>query len=174
MLDYLCVFSSIISFSVNVISQVCIFRYLSRLRLLKSVLIAFALGGCILAFIESYYITQSSFSLVGASPSMLTNIIIYSSLGYCYFHFINLGETARRIRILRELYDSKGGLSMEEILAHYSTKEMIERRIERLLSNGQINIKNEKYYIKSLIMLFIAKIIIAMKMGLLNKTSELD
>ena len=28
-------------------------------------------------------------------------------LGYCYFHFVNLGETARRVRIVRELWQSE-------------------------------------------------------------------
>ena len=93
-------------------------------------------------------------------------------MGYCYFNYINLGETARRIRILREIYDSKEGLSMEEILKRYNAKEIIERRIKRLLKNRQIIYKDGKYYIGKPIMLVIAKIIVIMKVILLGKKSE--
>lgn len=172
--NYLCVFSPIISFVMNVIFQILIFRYMNTLGLLKSVFIAFIFGICVLTLIEAYYITQVFSPLIDSVPFVLINIITYSSLGYCYFHFINLGETARRIRILRELYNSKEGLSMEELLEHYNVKEMIKRRIERLLCNGQISMQGGKYYIKGRTMLFMANIIIAMKIGLLNKRSEYD
>lgn len=95
-------------------------------------------------------------------------------MGYCYFHFINLGETARRIRILRELYDRKEGLSMEEIFKRYNAKEIFERRIARLINNGQIIYKDGKYYIGKPIMLLMAKMIVTMKLILLREKSEFD
>ena len=102
------------------------------------------------------------------------NFIIYASLGYCYFHFINLGETARRIRILREIYDSKDGLTMEEILQKYNSKEIVDKRIGRLINNGQVLYKNGRYYIGNPTMLIITKIIVAMKLLLLGRRSEFD
>ena len=97
------------------------------------------------------------------------NFFTYLSLGYCYFHFINLGETARRIRILRELYDSKQGLSEKEILEKYNAEEIVVRRINRLMSNGQILYRDDRYYINSPIMLLISKIIIVLKLLFLGK-----
>ena len=96
------------------------------------------------------------------------------SLEYCYFNFINLGETARRIRILRELYDSKKGLSMAEILERYNAKNIVEKRLSRLINHGQIIDKNDKYYIGNPIMLLIARIIVTMKLILLGKKSEFE
>src|SRR6185436_7042271 len=56
---------------------------------------------------------------------------------YVMFHFDNMGETARRIRILRELCRAPGGLSRQAILAAYPPREVFERRIGRFLAAGQ-------------------------------------
>lgn len=153
------IFSSIIGLAANVISQVCISRYIPRFGLLKSILVGFIFGMCILLFL----------SLSGNISSLLVNGITYSALGYGYFHFINLGETARRIRILRELYDSKEGLSMAEILERYNAKEIIEKRINRLINSGQIIYRNGRYYIGKPTMLLIARIIATMKLIVLGR-----
>lgn len=96
------------------------------------------------------------------------------ALSYCYFVFINLGETARRIRILKEVLDAPEGLSLEEILRRYNANEIIERRLQRLLVNGQIIIRDDKYYIGKPLMLWMAKIVVAFKFILLGKKSEFD
>ena len=102
------------------------------------------------------------------------NLLIYAALGYCDVHFINLGETARRIRILRELYETPEGLSQEEILKHYNAKHVVDMRLRRLLGNGQIIERQGRYYIGSPVMLFIAKSITALKFVILGKRSEFD
>jgi len=105
----------------------------------------------------------------------ITNFLIYFSLSYCYFHFVNLGETGRRIRILIELYNSKDGLSMEEILKIYNAKIILKKRFTRLVNHGQIKIKNNKYYIvNNSFMLIISKLMVGMKLLLLGKKSEFD
>ena len=73
------------------------------------------------------------------------------------FSFINLGETARRIRILRELHSHKGGLDRDEILGLYNAREITENRVDRLLASGQIVMSEDRYYIGKPFMLFIAK-----------------
>ncbi|MEK6683024.1 MAG: hypothetical protein AABY79_13800, partial [Nitrospirota bacterium] len=78
------------------------------------------------------------------------------------------------IRILRELYDSKEGLSLEEILQRYNAKEIVEKRISRLINNGQVLYKDGRYFIGSPVMLMISRIIVTMKLLLLGKASEFD
>ena len=56
---------------------------------------------------------------------------------YIGFHLDNMAETARRIRILRELEESPGGLTREAIIAAYPPQEVFERRIGRLKRAGQ-------------------------------------
>jgi len=166
MLDYLSVFSPIIALVINIISQVCIFRYVQRIGLLRSLFTAFGLGAGCLLFIELW---SSSETILSRPSNIFIDIIIYSALSYCYFHFINLGETARRIRILRELYDSKEGLSMEGVIERYNAQMIIDVRLERLLKTNQIILRNGKYYIGNPIMLIIAKVITKLKIMILRK-----
>ena len=79
-------------------------------------IIGFICGILSVFAVEIAFARTASRNGLDALGQILLNAVIYAALGYCYFHFINLGETARRIRIIRELYDAKTGLSPEEIL----------------------------------------------------------
>jgi hypothetical protein len=98
----------------------------------------------------------------------------YIALGYCYFHFINLGETARRIRIVRELWESEDGLSMDELLKRYNASEIINVRLQRMMSKKQIVFRDGRYYIGKPIMLYISKAIVMMKLILLGRRGEFE
>ena len=174
MLIYLYVFLPIICLAINVLCQIYICRYITGFSLLRSVFIGFALGICCLVFAELYFLNQAYLSLSGNIASIFVNVITYIALGYGYFHFINLGETGRRIRILRELYESKAGLSQKEIMERYNVKEILEKRINRLINNGQIVYKDGKYYIASPIMLLIVRTTDLMKIILTGRKSEFD
>jgi len=95
-------------------------------------------------------------------------------LSYCYFHFINLCLTARRIRLVRDIYKSANGLTISEILERYNAKSMIQIRLKRLLASGQIVFLNGKYYVGKPIVLFAAKCMVALKQLFLGKKSEYD
>ena len=164
--SYLHLFSPIISLGINVSSQVLISRYVDRIGLLKSIFVGFAMGAITLLIIELCSLDYIS--------SFVVNLLIYSALGYCYFHFVNLGETARRIRLLRELAGLENGLSEEEILQRYNAEEIVTKRLGRLIKNGQIICKNNCYYIGKPLMLFISKLIVSMKILILSKRSEFD
>ena len=96
-------------------------------------------------------------------------IITYASLGYCYFHFIVLCVTAIRIRILQEIFENEIGLTDKEILKIYDAESMIEMRIKRLEKNGQVVYKSGRYYLNSITMLIIAKIITTMRVIVIGK-----
>jgi hypothetical protein len=68
---------------------------------------------------------------------LLPGLAMVLSNAYVGFHLDNMGETARRIRILRELLEAPAGLSRAEIVAAYPPQEAFARRIERLKLAGQ-------------------------------------
>ena len=172
--SYLQIFVSLIALVINIFVQIFSFKFIARLGLLKSEYLGFVAGFFSIFLIELYIIFTRSMPINNFVSILIANLIIYLSLEYCYFNFINLGETARRIRILRELYDSKKGLSMAEILERYNAKNIVEKRLSRLINHGQIIDKNDKYYIGNPIMLLIARIIVTMKLILLGKKSEFE
>ena len=94
--------------------------------------------------------------------------------GYCYFHFINLGETARRVRIAIELWESEIGLSMDELIKRYSASDIINYRLQRMINNEQIVDRNGAYHIGKATMLWMAKLLVMMKLIFLGKNTSLE
>jgi hypothetical protein len=174
MMVYIHILSPILSLGINTIAQVCYSRYISNKHLLKSVFFGFFCGALSLLIIELYYLKRLSLPIWTNVPSIFVNLISYSALGYCYFHFVNLSETARRIRIISELASAKEGLSSKQILERYNAREIIENRLNRLLKSGQIIYKDDRYYIGKPTMLFISQGIIFLKLLILGKKSEFD
>ena len=78
-------------------------------------------------------------------------------------------QTARRIRILTELSGEPAGLTMEEIVKRYGAAEIIEKRLSRLVSNGQIVLKDGRFYAKNSSMAVITNIISFMKLIIFGK-----
>jgi hypothetical protein len=70
--------------------------------------------------------------------------VVYACLAYSYFHVFNMSETARRIRILSELYIS-GSLSAEEISRAYSGEVLLGVRFDRLVATGQLEERGGRY-----------------------------
>ncbi len=173
-MTYLHVFSPVVGLALNVLCQVCYCRYKTNASLLKSTFFGFLGGAVVMAAIEFLYSIQFLSGIWQILPNTVLSLISYTALGYCYFHFINLGETARRIRLLRELKKSKGGLSMDEILRVYNAKEIIENRLGRLLRSSQVIEKNNKYCIGKPTMLLMSKTILFLKLFILGKKSEFD
>ncbi len=165
--DYTPIVAPIISLLVNIFVHITIFR-LRFCGLLISLYWGFALGFVSLLSIEFCFLSTAEKFL----PILITNVTIYISMGYCYFHFVNLGETGRRIRLIKELYNFQNGLSMEEILERYNSKNIVEMRIKRLIKNDQILYKNGKYFIGNPTLLTISKIITTMKLIILGAKSE--
>ena len=102
----------------------------------------------------------SSFSVVAG------NAVLYAALSYYYFHFVNLGETARRVRIMREVISSDGGLTLAEILARYDARQIVETRLARLLGNGQVEERDGRYHARKSTMLAIASLMSLLKRAL--------
>jgi len=164
------IMAPVISLFLNISIQIISYKYILKRRLLFSEYIGCACGLIILATLHF-----GTSSLMEEKLSLfIVNLIIYGCFSYAYFTFINMGETARRIRILRELYSSGTGLTKEEIVEHYSSRDIISVRINRLLSNKQIKLCEGRYYLDSPLMLFISKVIVYMKLVILGKKSEFD
>lgn len=162
------------SFLINVISQILIFRINSNFGLLKSEYVGFVAGLITLVFLQAYSFAEYFQPAADICPITIANLLIYGSLGYGYFHFINLCLTARRIRLVRDIYKSANGLTISEILERYNAKNMVQIRLKRLLDSGQIVFLNGKYYVGKPIVLFAAKCMVALKQLFLGRRSEYD
>lgn len=107
-----------------------------------------------------YFLNRSFFAVVYA-------FLVYNSLGYAYFHFFNMSETARRIKILLEIKKNKA-LIIENLVQNYQSDFMIKTRLQRLIELNQIELMNGKYFIKGKILLFATIMINCLKKILNN------
>lgn len=170
-MNYFHILIPLIAISGNISAQMFLYKYLPGKKLLKSEYSGFLCGVIVLAVCQALVYGEPA---VERLSLICVNLIIYFCLSYCYFHFINLGETARRIRLLRELYDSGQGLNKEEILSRYNAEEVIDLRMRRLLNNRQIILRAGRYYVGSPVMLLISRAIVLMKLVVLGKKSEFE
>lgn len=133
--------------AVNVGSQVILCRTARSLGLLRSLILGFGTGW-LFALVST--LALGNF-LDLATDDLLAQMTVSglttAALGYCYFHFVNLGETARRVRILRELTEAGGQLSREELLKRYNSADMVRQRLGRLLRSGQVVLRDGHYFI---------------------------
>ena len=162
----------LLSFSVNVTFQVFLFR--SRFcGLLKSEYIGFALGLVLLSLQISLHPMPLELTLDLLAVAIVS-VLVFCGLSYCYFHFINLCTTARRIRLVRDLFASPDGLTLDQILENYNAQDMLSKRIQRLLNSGQIVEQNGRYFVSKHLVLFAAWLMVILKFIFLGKGSEYD
>jgi len=159
-------------FAVYVALQLAACR-LTGLGVLRSEYLGFAVG---LAGVAA-----TSLALAPAAPSpaeaaggLAANLLLFAALAYCYFHFVNLAITARRIRLLLELAAAPGGLSLGEIVARYGARDMVAKRLLRLEGSGQIRVRDGRYVLDAPVMHGIVRVMLALKLLLLGKRSEFE
>ena len=168
------IITPLMALTINIIVQIFMVQITGQGTLLKSVFSGAFAGGVGLLMMDGYIYHLSAHSLSNYLPYVLVNLIIYLCLCWNYLNFVNMGETARRIRILREIYEVPHGISLPNLLKRYNAEEGLNRRLERLLKNDQITLKEEKVFLKKSSVLIIAKCFRLAKLILLKKESEFD
>ena len=170
-MGYFNILIPVMGICVNICAQILAYKYILIRKLLKSEYFGFLSG---LTVVITLQILVHQSSLIERLALTCVNLIIYLCFSYIYFSFINMGETARRIRLLREVGESPQGLTKEQVLSRYNAVEVVNIRLSRLLNNGQIILRNSRYYVGSPVMLFISKVLVLMKLIVLGKRSEFD
>lgn len=170
-MSYFNVLIPALSMCFNILAQVFLCKYIIKKGLLKTIYLGFLCGLVIFIVCEFIAYRQPFEDWLAL---FLANLIIYGCFSSSFFTFINMGETARRIRLLRELYETPAGLTKAQILSRYNAEEMINIRMGRLLNNNQVILRDQRYYVASPVMLLISKVIILMKLVILGKESEFD
>ena len=119
-----------------------------QFRVLKSLLIIFII-------INIKYNENQNIEL------KIINIYITILIYYIYFQVINLRETGRRARIIQEVCSSD--IKLSEFSNYYNIAELINRRVDRLISSGRIYENNGFLYTNNDGILFVDKILNLLK-----------
>lgn len=104
------------------------------------------LAGCafgVPAAVAVFFAGRSLFP--GGDPFSLAVYItlVYGLAAYTYFHFFNISETSRRIRLLTLL--SRGGMDGRELAARYDPWGALGRRLGRLSGLGELKEREGRF-----------------------------
>lgn len=162
------VISPVLGLLSNCLFQITTKRLFPSISLMRSVHVGFLAGVAFLMIFELFVIKETFYLLLTSS------LMIYIAESFCYFNLITLCITARRVRILRELYEKgQEGLTLPELLSRYNANDMVQIRVKRLMDSGQVIFKQDKFYVGNPTVLVMAKILTLMKILLLGqKTTD--
>lgn len=147
-LDVSILLSVIMSFIVFILLKIIVLRILHPEAVLKGIVhvfIAASLIHCIgLALAFSFLEWEYPGGLLFMAA------VSYGCFGLMAFVYIvcvfGPSETSIRIRLVRELSDSRGGrLTHEELFRKYNGRMILERRLQRLVLAGEIAEQQGKY-----------------------------
>ncbi len=84
-------------------------------------------------------------------------VLVYGGLSFSYFQLFAMTETARRIRIVRELF-LRGPLPIEELRVDYGADKMLAIRFDRMVALGQLVQQGDHYVVGGKLLLVVGKI----------------
>lgn len=163
----------LIGLAVCVVVHVLVSRAAPALPRLHGIAVSVG-AGLVVASVLPWLADSGAPTDIGGWGAALAWLSTYLLLAYCYvIGFFNLGESARRIRLLIELEQAgPRGLSLEEILTVYNARMIVTLRTERLMTGGQIVERDGRYVLRSPVMLRAAKALTLLKVVLLGARSE--
>jgi hypothetical protein len=167
-------FVPVAALAANVGTQLIVVRARPAAGIAPSIVVGFLAGLAVAAAGGALIPAGAATTVLDRPATFLADLIAYLCLSYCYFNFLNLGITARRIRLLIELLETPGGLTWRELLKRYNAQEMVRARLGRLLSGGQVRERGGRYTIGTPLMLLVARVIVLLKVLFLRSGSEFE
>ena len=159
----------IVGLFISIVFQIIGLKNFSSLNFYTSVLFGFFWGLLTLIGFEIYLtFFQNNFNSDFLAIGFI-NFFCYLIMQICYFLLINMGMSALRVRVLEELNQSYNGLTMDEIVERYSSKEIVQKRIDKLTAAKQIFIQGNRCFINKKSVLLVAKFYDTMKLIIFGK-----
>lgn len=171
---YLSLAAPVAALAVNVIAQVLLVRLRKGAHFLRSVVESCFCGMCALVLLEALLLASRDFTGETLATALLVNFPAYMALSYCYFNFVNLGQSSIRIRIYSEIAETPGGVPIEQIGREYNEAALMQMRLHRLIESGDLREKDGRYFIGRKRLAVAANVIFALKKFILSKESEFE
>jgi hypothetical protein len=142
-----------------------------RIGVIFSLFIGFAAGLGLLLLGEVAIWAREQGSLVDNIAVGAANAVLFVCCWYFYFHFINIGEASLRIRVLREVSLVEGG-RVQNLLEVYNVRTVVETRVERLLSDGQLVRQGDRLVPGKPRMILVSKAFALLRLLLLGRAAK--
>ena len=167
------VLAPVAALAVNVLGQIVVFRLQDGRHFLRSIALGFLLGAAALTIAQLIYPAGSEPFEVW-SKALLVNLPCYVALSYCFFNFVNLGQSSIRVRIYARVAARSDGVSVAEIARDYNEAMLMEMRLQRLVESGDLVLRDERYFLGRNRFVPVAKVIFWIKRLNLGKVSEFE
>jgi hypothetical protein len=130
---------------VNVVAQVILFRLRRGAQFTRSIVE----GGWIGAMVGLGVglVCTSRVPAGQLLSSLAASAFTYLALSYCYYHFVQLGQTSIRIRIYMEIASSPQGLTIEELAGRYDGNVLLQMRLKRLIESRDITQREGRFFV---------------------------
>ena len=152
--EWMLTLAPVAGLAANVFAQIACARILRRLGL--SIVAGALCGLLVTALCTALDSTSAGIAL---AADWAVAILTY----FAYWAFLNLNITSLRIRILREILQSSGGVSRDELTARYSADEFLRRRLERLETGRQMSCRDGRWRLESRTLLVLARTMEALR-----------
>jgi hypothetical protein len=171
LVPYFTVASPFAALAVNVLTQVLLLRRSAGSRYMRSMLVGFSFGAVALCIVDVLVVSHPPY-LLDCLAEFAVRMLSYAGLSYCYFHFVNLGQSSIRVRIYSELVDNPMGLEIGALKQDYNETTLVETRLQRLTSSGDVVESDGRYFVGRYRLVVVARILFFAKQLILGKESE--
>jgi hypothetical protein len=172
--QYFLLLTPVAALAVNVVAQVLLVRLQRGRHFLRAQTGGILVGGIALIVFDIFAVTRFDTAGETLALSLLINIPTYLALSYCFFNFVNLGQTSIRIRIYSEIAAYPNGMPTEEIAREYQDDVLMRVRLQRLVESGDVVQKCDRYFVGRTRLVRLGNLIFAAKRFVLGKASEFD
>lgn len=160
--------------SCNVLVQILLVRARAGTHFLRSNVEAFLSGGLVLAATNTFLLRACPESNSTIHHLMMNNILLYISLSYCFYHFVNMGHSSLRLRIFQEVAKQKNGISLPDISNFYNERTLLSLRLQRLNESGDVVERDGRFFVARSRLIIISRLIVSTKYIILGKWSEFE
>lgn len=162
------------AFAVNVLALMVVLHISVRTEFVRAVVFAFGSGLAALLALELIGNPGLGEETLSAWVILVGDLTIYASLSYVFFNVVNIGESAIRVRILREIAKAGGTIGEPEFRSAYNEDIILKIRLDRWLKKGRIVRKSGRWVLQSNGLLAIERVFWLMKIILVRRTSEFE
>lgn len=146
-MDFIVLFSSILAFILFVVVHALVFRVTTQANILRGLVLSLFLGmflGIAIIFLLFRFFSVSHEQYYSAFP---ISFVLFLLLDLSYIlGFFGMMASSLRVRILREIYLSKENqLAHTQLLSHYNKRIIVQERLKRLLSAGEVSRRGDTY-----------------------------
>ena len=136
---------------------------------LRMLFLSFGAGLLVVVAVLAWLLAGGDFTAADLVGYFALHALIYACSGFCFFNVVSASVASLRVRMLREyLKRDPRPIPATDLSRLYSSREMVRARLERLQAGGQVELRNDRFYLRSRGVLMIGRLFSGLRTLLLG------